>query len=138
MAVAARREVGDHGRPRVVVLRVRVLSEVGQPETGRGLLVVGADEAIPVAVAGVAADAQTARLRPPSLHAESRLDARDHVGARDVAGVAPGEHLGAIGVAAAEVEQVDACKGDEEAAEQGEGVDGFGCVEALEEDEGGA
>lgn len=49
--------------------------------------------------------------------------------------VAAGE-LGAVGIAAAEVEEVDARKGDEEATKKGDGVDGFCCVETTEEDEG--
>jgi hypothetical protein len=43
----------------------------------------------------------------------------------------------AVWVFAAEVEEVDAGEDDEEAAEEGEGVDGGGGVEAAEEDEGG-
>ena len=43
-----------------------------------------------------------------------------------------------IGVAAAEVEEVDAGKDDEEAGEEREGVYGVGGVEALEKDEGRA
>jgi hypothetical protein len=44
--------------------------------------------------------------------------------------------VGAVWIVAAEVEEVDACEGDEEAAEEGDGVDGFGGVEAAEEDKG--
>ncbi len=44
----------------------------------------------------------------------------------------------AVWIAAGEVEKVNACKDDEEAGEEGEGVYGVGGVEALEEDEGGA
>jgi len=46
--------------------------------------------------------------------------------------------VAAFGVFAREVEEVDAGEDDEEAAEQGDGVDCVGGVEALEEDEGGA
>lgn len=38
---------------------------------------------------------------------------------------------------ATDVEEVDAHEDDDEAAEQGEGVDCVGCVKALEEDGGG-
>ena len=44
----------------------------------------------------------------------------------------------AVRVFAGEVEQVDAGEDDEEATEEGDGVDGVGCVEAPEEDKGGA
>lgn len=43
----------------------------------------------------------------------------------------------AVGVVAREVEEVYAGEDDEEAAEQGDGVDGGGGVEALEEEAGG-
>lgn len=41
-----------------------------------------------------------------------------------------------VGVAAGEVEEVDACEDDEEAGEEGDGVDCVCGVEAAEEDEG--
>ena len=44
----------------------------------------------------------------------------------------------AVRVFLREVEEEDAGEDDEEAAEEGDGVDRGGCVEALEEDEGGA
>lgn len=126
----------NHRRARiVVVLLVRVLRQVRQPEPERLLLVVRANQAL-----AVRADAAepVAALRPARLHAHARLDARDHVGARGVAAVAARERLGAVGVVPAEVEEVDARKGDEEAADEGEGADHVGCVEAVEEDEGRA
>lgn len=128
-------ETGDHGRARVVrTLLVGVLGEVGQAEAAAGcfFLVVGVDQSFAVARAVAAA------LRPARLHAHARLEARDHVGARSVAVSAPREHVGAVGVVAAEVEEVDAREGDKEAADEGERVDGFGGVEALEEDKRGA
>ena len=127
----------NHGRSRVVLL-IRVLSEVRQPKAERLLFVVGADQALAVRGA-VAADAYpVAALGPPGLHAHARLDARDHVGPRGVAAVAAPERLGAVGIVAGEVEQVDAREGDEEAADEGEGADDVGRVEAVEEDEGSA
>jgi hypothetical protein len=45
--------------------------------------------------------------------------------------------VGAVGVFSREIEEVDAGKDDEEAAEQGDGVYGGGGVEALEEEAGG-
>lgn len=126
----------NHRRARiVVVLLVRVLRQIRQPEPERLLLVVRANQAL-----AVRADAAepVAALRPARLHAHARLDARDHVGARGVAAVAARERLGAVGVVAAEVEEVDAREGDEEAADEGEGADHVGGVEAVEEDEGGA
>lgn len=80
----------------------------------------------------------TAALGAPRFHTHAGLETRDHVGARDVAIAAAGKHLVAVGVVTAEVEQVDAGEGDEEPADEGEGVDSLGGVEALEEDEGGA
>lgn len=53
-------------------------------------------------------------------------------------GCAAVDELGAVGVPAGDVEQVDAGEDYEEAGEQGEGVDGVGGVEAAVEDEGGA
>lgn len=123
-------EVGDHGRAGVVgALLVGILGEVGQAEATAGcLLVVGVDQALAVARAVAAA------LRPARLHAHARLDARDHVGACGIAVATPRKHLGAVRVATAEVKKIDAREGDEEAADEGERVDGFGGVEALEED----
>lgn len=77
-------------------------------------------------------------LGAAGLHAAAGLDARDHVGARHVASAAASEGLCAVGVGAAEVEEVDAREGDEKPADQGEDADGLGRVKALEEDEGGA
>lgn len=42
-----------------------------------------------------------------------------------------------VRVAAREIEKINAAENDEEAAEEGDSVDGVGSVEALEEDEGG-
>lgn len=126
----------NHRRARVIVLLlVGVLGQIRQPEPERLLLVVRADQAL-----AVRADAAepVAALGPARLHAHARLDARDHVGARGVAAVAARERLGAVGVVAAEVEEVDARKGDKEAADEREGADHVGCVEAVEEDEGRA
>ena len=132
------REARNHGRARVVVL-VGVLRQIRQPEPGGLLLVVRANEALAVARAAAApADAHAVGLGAAGLHAAAGLDARDHVGARHVAGAAAGEGLCAVGVGAAEVEEVDAREGDEEAADQGENADCLGRVKALEEDEGGA
>lgn len=44
--------------------------------------------------------------------------------------------MSAVGIFAREVEEVDACEDDEEAAEEGNGIYGVGRVEALEKDEG--
>ena len=126
----------NHRRARVIVLLfVRVLGEVRQPEPERLLLVVGADQAL--AVGADAAEA-VAALGPARLHAHACLDARDHVGACGVAAVAARERLGAVRVVAAEVEKVDAREGDEEAADERKGADHVRRVEAVEEDEGRA
>jgi hypothetical protein len=53
-----------------------------------------------------------------------------------IGGVADAE-VCAVGVFAGEVEEVDAGEDDEEAANEGDGVDGVCRVEAAEEDEGG-
>ena len=45
--------------------------------------------------------------------------------------------MSAVGVFAREVEEVDAGEDREEAAKEGDGVNGVGGVEAAEEDEGG-
>lgn len=79
----------------------------------------------------------TSRLaRTAGLHAHPRLQGRDHVGAGHI--LVAGNQAVAVGVAARQVEQVHAGKGDEEAAKEREGVGHVGRVEALEEDEGGA
>ena len=77
-------------------------------------------------------------LRSPRLHAHAGLEARDHVGARGVAAIATSGELGTVGISAAEVEEVDARKGYEEAAEERESVDHVVGVEATEKDEGSA
>ena len=42
-----------------------------------------------------------------------------------------------VGVAAGEIEEIDACEDDKEAGEEGEGVDCVCRIEAAEQDEGG-
>jgi len=127
----------DHRAPGVVRVLVALLRQVRQPEAGRLLLVVGLYEPGPVAADAVA-PAVVAQRAPRVLHADARLDRRDHVRARRVAGAPGCEGLGPARVRAREVEEVDAREGDEEAADQRDGVDRVGGVEAAEEDEGGA
>lgn len=52
-------------------------------------------------------------------------------------GSAVGSELLPVRVAAREVEEVDAAEDNEEATEEGDGVDRVGSIETLEEDEGG-
>lgn len=72
------------------------------------------------------------------LHAAARLDSRDAVGWDGVFVGMPIDEVVAVRVAAGEIEEIDAGEDDEEAAEEGEGIDGVGGVEAAEENEGGA
>ena len=123
-----------HGASRVVPL-VAVLGEVGEPKPDSVLFVVGPDKAFPVTAAATHAEPAEGS---PRLHAHPRLEARDHIGAGGIAGPVAAHRLSAVGVAAAQVEQVDAGEGDEEAGQQREGVHGIGGVETAEEDEGGA
>lgn len=75
-------------------------------------------------------------LAAAGLHAATRGEA-GHGVRGDAVGVRVARVVDAVGVFAREVEEVDAGEDDEEAAEQGDGVDGGGGVEALEEEAGG-
>ena len=75
-------------------------------------------------------------LAAPGLHAAARGEA-GHGVRGDAVGRCVARVVDAVGVFAREVEEVDAGEDDEEAAEQGDGVDGGGGVEALEEEAGG-
>lgn len=74
---------------------------------------------------------------PAGLHAHTRLDLRNHVRAHRIVTASPGDHLETIGVAARQVQQVHAREGDEETAEEREGVDGVGGIETAVEYERG-
>lgn len=126
----------DHGTPGVRVL-VALLCQIRQPESGGLLLVIGLYQPGPVAAYAVAS-AVVAQRPPRVLHADARLDGGNHVRARGVAAAPGRQGLGSARVGAGEVEEVDAGEGDEEAADERDGVDRVGGVEAAEEDEGGA
>jgi hypothetical protein len=126
----------NHRTPGVRIL-IALLGQIRQPEPGRLLLVVGLYQPRPVAAYAVAA-AVVADRPAGVLHADARLDGGYHVRARGVSAAPGREGLGAARVGAGEIEEVDARKGHEEAADEGDGVDGVGGVEAAEEDEGGA
>jgi len=82
--------------------------------------------------------------RPARLHAHARAEDPDGVDGDPVDALvgaalvfAADAEVAAVRVFAREVQEVDAGEDCEEAAEEGDGVDGVGCVEAGEEDEGG-
>lgn len=139
LGVAVRlREGRNHGGAGIIilVLLVRVFREVRQAEPG--LLIVGAHEALAVARAGATRADAAVRERPTGFHAHARLNAGDHVGAsHSIAVGAASQGAGAVRIGTAEVQQVDAREGDEEATKEGQNVDDVGCVEAPEEDERG-
>jgi hypothetical protein len=85
------------------------------------------------------AGAQAVRLNASSsLHRAAGLQNSDTVSGYAVFVDLAIHKFVAVWVTAGEVEEVDACEDDEEATEQGEGVDGVGGTEAAEEEEGGA
>lgn len=75
-------------------------------------------------------------LAAAGLHAAARGEA-GHGVRGDAIGVCVARVVDTVGVFPREVEEVDAGEDDEEAAEQGDGVNGGGGVEALEEEAGG-
>lgn len=93
--------------------RATIFRVVGEPETAvRLLFVICAHQAFPVTVAP-ASYAGPWILAPPGLHAETSLDARDHVCARDV-GTLTGKHLRPIGIPSRKVKEVNAREGNQE------------------------
>lgn len=71
------------------------------------------------------------------LHADAGLKARDHVSAQSIV-ARPAAKPSAVRIGPREVEQVNAGKGNKEATNKRQSVNGIGCVEATEEDERGA
>lgn len=114
--------------PCAIALVVAILGEVCQAKLGSLFLVVCPHQALAVAVV-----AET----PTGLHAHTRLDLGDHVRAHGIVAASPRDHLETIWIAARQVQEVDPREGDEEAAEEGECVDGVGGVETAVEYERG-
>lgn len=115
------------------VVVIALLGQIREAETGILFFVVSMDQALAIASVAIAIAAHAhavAFVAPSCLHAASRLDARDEVGRNAVFGCSA-EHLAAVGVGAREVEQVYTGEDDEEAAEEGDGVDGVGGVESA-------
>lgn len=77
-------------------------------------------------------------IASPGLHAEAGLEARDHVCGSGVCASSSSNQLASMRVASREVEQVHSSKGDEETTDERKSIHSVRCVEALEEDEGGA
>lgn len=115
----------NHGTSRITILLVAILRQIRQAELAGLFFIVGPDQPVPVGAVVPSAAAV--------FHTDAGLDTRDHVGADGVAAMSPG-NLGAVWIVAGEVEEVDACEGHKEAAEQGDGVDYLGRAEAPEED----
>lgn len=112
---------------------VAVLGEVSQGEAMGFLLVVCVNQAFTIAIQ--AADAVSRRVTAtPGLHAQASLKAGYHIGTSGIGSSSASNQLVAVGVASREVQQIDAGESDQEAADQGEGIDGIGRVKAAEED----
>lgn len=69
-------------------------------------------------------------VTPPRLHAHAGLDARDHVGARDVHAWSSRCQFLAVGIASREIEEVDAREYGQEAGQERDGVDGVCRIKA--------
>ena len=123
----------DAGRHRERAVLIRVFCEVGQAEPGLLLLVVRPHQ--PLAVSSVAANAVAAKAAA-GLHADAGLDAGDHVGAHSI-GASTAAQASTIRIGARKVEQIDTSECNEEAANQRQGVNRIGRVEAAKEDERG-